>query len=218
VFQTGTKGNLEIHGLACESLPVYVESAWSDEIEVCLYATLPGDINIDVKSNTDDFVKQHLMSILERRESDGTVVIDVDDASQSFVDAIEILMPEQYGINIHTNGPIEIRGKVEGDVTLMSTNSNINCDKIRGERVDIQACAGKVVIKTLEGQETSVTASDVAIAKMMGDKIIIESTEGGIVANAIYAQDAKLKCGGAGGLTLGSMHGKPQHTNAYIHS
>ena len=64
-----------------------------------------------------------------------------------------------------------------------------------------------MVVSTLEGQDTTVTATTVDIKKMMGVKIAIESTEGGITTNAIYAADAKLQCLGPGGLTLGSMHG-----------
>jgi DUF4097 and DUF4098 domain-containing protein YvlB len=185
---------------------VLVETAWTDEIEVNLFASI-------LDNDSADDVEHCLGSLPELRDSDGAVVIDINslnvlsDLQGATLEAIEILMPEQYGLIVHTNGPIETRGKVEGDVALTSEKDNINADKIRGEHVNLSASAGTIVVKTLEGQDTSVSATNVEIAKMMGETIAITSTEGGIVTNAIYAMHATLRCGGAGGVTLGSMHG-----------
>ena len=179
-------------------------------------------LSIRITSVWQDHCEVHWPSEEDRKK--GTVVVVEEDDSVAHItfndNDSKQLQPEQpIGINlyvpeiinIHIKGKkvdLEVKNKVQGDISIETQQGSVVVDKVRGENIDIDIGEATLnVKKVIEASALNVKCSTLDAKMINGDLIDVNCT-GNIQMGAMYSKDARLVSGQ--GIQLRGLHGKVQ--------
>jgi len=162
---------------------VRVIPTWTDEFHVS--GTFAGDEVEKLVESTDDNGRTNVAMVLMPKQSSTNVTVS---------------LPEHTHLSFESQTPmnIEVRGKLEGNVSIRTVEGDISVNKVRGEDIVLISGDGHVTIKSmLEGQQR-IRGLSVTAKRLMGKSIDIEASGiNGISAGAFYGGNYTLRASNA---------------------
>lgn len=149
---------------------------------------------------------------------DGSAYITFDGSKQlqhEHKSAIDIRVPEIVNIyirGVHMN--LEMKNKIQGDVSIDTQKGSVALDKVRGENIDLLIGDATLnVKKVIEASALNIRCSKLDAKMINGDFIDVNCT-GGVQLGAMYSKEARLVS--SKGVNLRGLHGNVQVNEQFV--
>ena len=218
----------------------YASAAFSTVVQNLANVHQGGDIFLDatnMNSHTNaaciritsvwqDHCEVHWQSEEERNSGAVTVTEGDDDFVHITFNDSKQLQPEQKTkidlrvpemVNIYMRGiniDLEMKNKIQGDLSVETQRGSIVLDKVRGQFIDLQIGEATLnVKKVIEASALNIQCSKLDAKMINGDLIDVHCSKG-IQVGAMYSKEARLVS--CQGITLRGLHGNVQVSKLFI--
>ena len=172
------------------------------------------DANVEIVTAWQDHceVDSHgpPVTVLEDLSSNTLTVTDVNFRGGVPTQAcnITVTVPEMFNCSVHGRAlSLRVRNKLMGDFSVRcEAGSSITIDKMRGLNLVFDAAGADVVVKTLLEGNVSMVCKSLDAKMVNGESVRVDGRER-VSVEAMYAEDAAVRCTGSGGVRVGLMRG-----------
>ena len=199
---------------------INITTGWQDHCDIfCSYDTYPRS---ECNWHTDPYPFEPLsMSDIQSRSNDSFVqgvirfsassdrvlnIFPIDSSAESIY--ISVKVPEYFDFEITANElDLIVRNKFQGNFSVHNDSGTIVIDKMRGSNITIDSGSSHVSVRKLLEGNCTISAGQLGAKMINGDLVSINTVNGGVDIEAMYAKTASVVCNSDGNINIGLLQG-----------